>query len=301
MIVNYNNKIHKFLSLTKQNKSYKFLDFEATHAIIELPDSIDPERIGETMIAFVENKKLCGDIVTLAGINPKTFMDLIKKIMNQNGNLRLFCNSTFQEFMFKRVEKIKMNWLESLKSEIGILLIDKIYWIYSVQHDSKRTISVELFHAINSKTFSSVNAHASATFDTETFEVIVKSDRHVNMDDRKKRLSIQEAQPSIIQNLLRILFFLQYAEVETKIVNNKTGKQKIGGEKFVNQTDLNVEVINSNYYTNIMRTESFGVMGHFRWQPKGAGRIDRELIWIKDFKKNGYQRKAKILTQSENG
>lgn len=48
----------------------------------------------------------------------------------------------------------------------------------------------------------------------------------------------------------------------------------------------------SKWYTKICNDESFKVSGHFRLQPYGDG--TRKLIWINEFTKNGYHRKATI-------
>ena len=39
-----------------------------------------------------------------------------------------------------------------------------------------------------------------------------------------------------------------------------------------------------------IRTESFKVTGHWRFQPCGVGMLERKLIWIDTFEKSGYVR-----------
>lgn len=94
--------------------------------------------------------------------------------------------------------------------------------------------------------------------------------------------------------LFLFITFKKYVDVETKIVNANR-KEKHLGEKYVNETNRKVEILDSTYFTTISRTEGFGVRGHFRWQPYGNGRDQKRLIWISDFTKHGYTRKAKIL------
>jgi hypothetical protein len=90
--------------------------------------------------------------------------------------------------------------------------------------------------------------------------------------------------------------FLQYAEVESKVVNARRREHHLG-TKYVNETGLKVNVLDSTYFTTISRTEGFGVRGHFRMQPYGPGLSQKRLQWIADFQKTGYTRTAKILNQ----
>jgi hypothetical protein len=97
-----------------------------------------------------------------------------------------------------------------------------------------------------------------------------------------------------ITDLMIFKTFLKHVEVETKIVNGKK-KEKHLGEKYVNETDYKVQILDSPYFTTISRTEGFGVSGHFRWQPYGPGMSQKRLQWISDYVKEGYTRTATIL------
>lgn len=99
-----------------------------------------------------------------------------------------------------------------------------------------------------------------------------------------------------IADLMCFKTFLKYVDVETKIVNaNK--KEKHLGEKYVNETNYKVQILDSTYFTTISRSEGFGVKGHFRLQPFGTGMSQKRLQWIADYQKEGYTKKAKILNQ----
>lgn len=101
-----------------------------------------------------------------------------------------------------------------------------------------------------------------------------------------------------IHTILMILLFKQFAEVETKEIGGKDNpkKAKVGAEKYLNETDTTVNILDCNWFTTIVRSKGFGVKGHFRMQPCGEGMRQRKLIYIEDFVKQGYSRKAKILT-----
>lgn len=99
-----------------------------------------------------------------------------------------------------------------------------------------------------------------------------------------------------IADIILIKTFLRFADLETKIVNAQR-RERHCGEKYVNETDRKIEILDSTYFTTISRTEGFGVSGHFRLQPYGPGRDQRRLQWISDYQKQGYTRKAKMLNQ----
>jgi hypothetical protein len=101
-----------------------------------------------------------------------------------------------------------------------------------------------------------------------------------------------------ILDIIGLILFTRFCEVETKMV--APGKKVIHGtDKYFNETELDVEILDSTWFTNIVRTEGFMVgaetMGFFRWQAVGPGRAERKLIWVAPFEKKGYSRKAGVL------
>lgn len=93
---------------------------------------------------------------------------------------------------------------------------------------------------------------------------------------------------------LVILFelFRKYAKVETKILQPKS-KAELFKCNYHNQSDYSFEIMDSTWFTTLVKSDAFKVRGHFRLQPCGEAFKDRKLVWIKDFKKEGYTRKAK--------
>jgi hypothetical protein len=98
-----------------------------------------------------------------------------------------------------------------------------------------------------------------------------------------------------VEVCLAILTFKQFAEVEVKHIGGKKypKKTKINNEKYLNDSNHQIDVLDSRWFTETIRTEGFSVSGHFRLQPCGKNKDQRKLIYIKDYKKNGYHRKAK--------
>lgn len=98
------------------------------------------------------------------------------------------------------------------------------------------------------------------------------------------------------------LLFLRFAEVETKIVGPATGRRAhVNHCKYLNESNLNVQVVDSRWFTTLIRSEAFAVGGHFRLQPHGEGNKQRKLIWISDYQKQGYTRQAKVGERLDSG
>jgi hypothetical protein len=94
--------------------------------------------------------------------------------------------------------------------------------------------------------------------------------------------------------LVTLPVFLKYCPIETKFVNGGR-RDHHAGQKYVNETGYPIEILDSTWFTTIIRSEGFKVGGHFRMQPYGPGMKERRLQWIEPFEKTGYTRKAKIL------
>ena len=105
----------------------------------------------------------------------------------------------------------------------------------------------------------------------------------------------------IISDLLMMVLFMKFCDLETKII--LPGKKGfLVQQKYVNDTGQPVEILDSTWFTTIVRSEGFMVGaatgGFFRLQPCGPGLTQKKLIWIEPFQKLGYTRKAKMLRDS---
>lgn len=100
-----------------------------------------------------------------------------------------------------------------------------------------------------------------------------------------------------ILNCLLITLFIKYAEVETRHL--KPGQRDVGVEcKYVNDTKVPINLLDSKWFTTLVKSDAFKVRGHFRLQPCGEGMKDRKFIWINDFVKDGYTAPARKLSHS---
>ena len=97
-----------------------------------------------------------------------------------------------------------------------------------------------------------------------------------------------------IDMVLDYLCLRQWAEVQLGKVSTTVKKDIKKNKKMqtVIEPGLDYYLFDSKWYTEISNDESFQVSGHFRLQPYGDG--TRKLIWINEYTKNGYHRKATI-------
>lgn len=98
--------------------------------------------------------------------------------------------------------------------------------------------------------------------------------------------------------VMSFILFYNFTETETKVIHGiDSGEQrriKLNGEKFINYSKNDIEIIDSTYFTKIIRTGEFGVSGHFRVQRHGIGNSETKIVFIEEYKKSGYTRNAKI-------
>ena len=91
--------------------------------------------------------------------------------------------------------------------------------------------------------------------------------------------------------------FKKYAQVQT--VDAKSLKRTDAEQPELKTTINGIQYLDASWYTTIVRNEGFGVRGHFRLQPCGEGRKDKKLIYINEYRKHGYVRKARLLTNKD--
>lgn len=100
---------------------------------------------------------------------------------------------------------------------------------------------------------------------------------------------------SALTGAIQCLIFLKLTDPEFTLLpaGKKHGTRKQG---HYNATSFPVTVVDSTWNKYIVRTEGFGVSGHFRMQRHGKGNADLRLTWIKPYQKHGYVRSPKADT-----
>lgn len=100
-----------------------------------------------------------------------------------------------------------------------------------------------------------------------------------------------------------LMAFKRFATVELEIIEpHKKQKSNIDKQgKIVNDTGVEVTLLDSRWFREIIRNEGFKVRGHFRLQPckNEQGEWTHKFIYIEEFEKHGYHRRAKISVEQE--
>ena len=101
-----------------------------------------------------------------------------------------------------------------------------------------------------------------------------------------------------IEMVIDYLCLRQWAEVEIAEIKTKQNKTVKSKKKEIIEDGISYFVFDSRWFTEVCNNNEFIVSGHLRLQPYGDG--SRKLIWINEFKKHGYHRKA-LIEQAEEG
>lgn len=122
-------------------------------------------------------------------------------------------------------------------------------------------------------------------------------------DPNPSILERRQIAKKVFWNVLLAINFLKYAEIEIKHL--PPSRQIYDGPNclYNNKTKHNIEIIDSTWFTTLIKSEEFKVRGHFRLQPYGEGLSKIKLVWINEFKKHGYTREARKIKENsvENG
>lgn len=129
-------------------------------------------------------------------------------------------------------------------------------------------------------------------FDKDYLTAFIKSD---NKKNNKTFLTAEfpsDNESYYLTYLLLTIWFKKYCDIDVKFLGAGKKAKDINC-KYINDTKTNVTILDSTWFTTIVKTEGFAVRGHFRLQACGKDMQERKLIWINDFEKNGYTRHFK--------
>ena len=212
----------------------------------------------------------------------------------------------YSKELTNKISKRDFNFLKTLKPYMGQDLTDKgliisndyFNYLYNIEFIDGVN-NFDLILILSSKQGMFISSLAKGYVDTTTSKFMCNI--YVNTLYLKSALSnqlyeeIKEAYSSyFITNLFEHIVFKKYAPIETNIVKPSKGtksKRKKGC-----QSKIEINVIDSNWFKNIIRSEGFSVKGHFTLRACGIGRKERRLVWINPFEKKGYTRTAKMVS-----
>lgn len=101
----------------------------------------------------------------------------------------------------------------------------------------------------------------------------------------------------MLDEVIFSLALRKYADVEVADITPFKNKNKrvLKPNEVANENAYALEIMDTSWWTSVCNDNDFQVSGHFRLQPKKVnGEWTKELIWINEFTKHGYHRRAKI-------
>lgn len=141
----------------------------------------------------------------------------------------------------------------------------------------------------------SKSSHAGMCYIYDDHEFLWISNFYKNIDNElMKNKQYVSFIFNYIKGICNLEIFKKYANVETKYIPPNKRVKDINC-KYVNDTKTGITILDSKWFTTLVKSDAFTVHGHFRLQPCGEGMKDRKLIWINDFMKSGYTATARKL------
>lgn len=233
----------------------------------------------------------------------------------------IFCTlETNKDLSPNDIEKIK----QSVTMEIGFGFYTvgmKVYYISSAFREALNRSCLALYKMLGSKEMCE-KAHEDCAFIDGDMLWVVKTDprgwirmirlhktgalftsfayRFVGDDSFETMLSstTQAVERSCVAYYYLLMMLKKYGQVDIETVTrNGKIRSSVLNDKAINETGIDVKVLDSRWFTTICRDEGFLVSGHFRLQPckDEQGEWTRKLIYINPYAKHGYHRLAPIV------
>lgn len=219
------------------------------------------------------------------------FYSPIANEIRQRKNITFVTDSVRQAYDAnpKVAEKL---WLlrNDVPTEMGMLLMGEgQQYLYFIQNDQeKQEVEVVVMLFIKDIFFSFFMGMYKYSEEKKMYTYDLSFDAMAN----EKNYDLSHP----TQTVITFLLFKEYAELETKyIVKGKVPKVKLNNQDYSSQIELPIKIVDSTWFTTLIKSDDFKVSGHFRLQPYGEGFKHRKLIWISEYQKHGIVREAKML------
>lgn len=212
---------------------------------------------------------------------PEEFDGLILGIKNTFSRItdKYYLTKPFKEAIFQAASKLKDKLFDMPEPATGLFFTDSGFTMYKwdPMSDKERLVLYGFTRDVLT-TFSVMDSQASIR------GLACSLKDNMPYDDKDGLISWT------ITTLLA-LNFIEHCEIEQKLLKPKE-KYRNSGQRFYNESKSDIKILDCKWFTELIRDTPFTVRGHLRWQFHGEGRKDRKLIWIDEFQKEGYHRKA---------
>lgn len=259
------------MKINYKSTALNFLDSWTEH--INVPESFKP-------MTELEGKGFGKSVINMLQMSAEVF----KK------NTR-FISESFMEAYLKGRHKLAEIFNNEVIDESGVLIYKKASTTHTIFYHLKTVAYGKDWDA----DFVYIDISKHTKHDFKSIEVCLARTRdYFKSFIYKGHFDDGLNEDVYISFLVRLLCFIKYAEIQTKVIKPLSKESHIG-IKYVNETKQKIEILDSTWFTNIVREDGFSVRGHFRFQACGPGLSQRKLIWVPEFEKNGYVRIAKMI------
>lgn len=223
---------------------------------------------------LIEDKR---DFININYLVKKSAMKMVDKIpLNDKFDLTYLTHIPNKKCTFLLGPDLSVRYYKTDKNVSTVFYFkegDRISWIFLRIDLTTGNIILPKLNSLKAVEFT------SDEFDFNDFDE----------DDMEKRT---------VKKFIQLLLFVELSELVVEILQpkQKTGTKKT--ERYLNESNSDIVIVDSKWNVISVRTEGFTVEGHWRFQPCGVGRLEREYIWIKTFEKHGYVRKRHEPNQS---
>ena len=256
--------------------------------------NLDNRDLPKSILRFFEDNKIS---ITE---DRKSAIEELSSIKSKCRNLVKF-SKTFVDCMDKSYMKLTqfhIDLLNELDGECGVIqspyFIEDSYVVYKI---SNGCLTLWVFHE-NIDKYISIPTY---------YIIITPKDKIAGPGHQIDRGIIQLIDNIIEPNIndyhdmvLDYLCLRQYADVEIVEIKTRVKKKIKKQNKTLEITEngLSYFTFDSKWYTEVCNNNDFIVSGHFRFQNYSDG--SRKLIWINEYTKHGYHRKA-LIDEYKNG
>ena len=206
-----------------------------------------------------------------------------------------FISSTFHDAFVKAFPKIKNLFYKEEINEAGILISGGHTGLYTHYHTYyyavttiKNNDEIVGYNII----FMDFSKHAQAK--EHALDVFVTVTSNEKENDITIKSSIWNGYANDGKNvtyweifIISFLLFKKYCDIETKEISPKNRRAKIGSEKYLNETDKRIKILDATWFTNLVVSGAFEVEGHLHWYYYGPGKKQKKLQWVETYQKKG--------------
>lgn len=204
-----------------------------------------------------------------------------------NSNIKIVTEPFYNAILSSKKRLAIPEILNNHILESGMFILKNMTTCFSIFKISGET-HIVMFEFIDNEIDHYVNTI------TQTFWI---SDNIYDTDLKRYNISSKISSSDLRRGwLFLIQNFIKYAEIETKFLSPKSKSKDIKC-KYINETKSNIEILDSKWFTTLVKSDAFKVSGHFRLQPCGFEMKERKLIWISDFIKTGYTAPARKIKE----